>query len=259
MREAASAFFGAWSAALDEGIVGEGEIRFQARGTSYARAGQGARTLAPLVAGSRLEPWVEEIPDRLSYSGTLETLVRSDALVVFGSMEPAYTASKIHPYLLSGRPVLALFHEKSPVVALMRAVGGGVLVTFDERTTGSQLSGGDPRSMVQEASARAARPPRPRGARALLGGYPGAGTGRLVSQRGGGWKLAGQPDPVMTSVYGRHAEVFGQVAIRPLWPGSGAAASPEGRVAVPELQARSPRHTHGSTRSGEQRKTLIGE
>ena len=105
---------------------------------------------------------MEETPDRLSYSGTLAALVQSDALVVFGSEEPAYTASKIYPYLLSGRPVLAVFHEKSPVVSLMRAVGGGVCVTFDEETTSSQLAGGDPRGMVPAAPARAARSPRPR-------------------------------------------------------------------------------------------------
>ena len=62
MLKSASAFFDAWLAALDAGLVNEGEIRFQARGTSYARAGRGSRTLAPLVSGSRLEPWVDEDP-----------------------------------------------------------------------------------------------------------------------------------------------------------------------------------------------------
>ena len=140
LRRAASAFFDAWLAALDRGLVTEGEIRFQALGTSYARAGSGTRTLAPLVPASRLEPWVDEVPDRLSYSGTLAALVQSDALVIFGSEESAYTASKIYPYLLSGRPALAVFHERSPVVGLIRAVGGAVCVTFDEETTNSQLA-----------------------------------------------------------------------------------------------------------------------
>ena len=140
LRRAASAFFDSWLAAFDRGLVIEAEIRFQALGTSYARAGSGTRTLAPLVSGSRLEPWADEDPDRLSYSRTLAALVQSDALVIFGSAEPAYTASKIYPYLLSGRPVLAVFHERSPVVSLIRAVGGGVCVTFGEETTVSQLA-----------------------------------------------------------------------------------------------------------------------
>ena len=140
MLKSASGFFEAWLAAMDCGLVVEGDIRFQARGTSYARAGSGAKTLAPIMASSRLAPWVEEDPDRLSYSATLAALVQSSALVVFGSDEPAYTASKIYPYLMSGKPVLALFHKRSPVVELIRAVGGAVCVTFDEATASSQLA-----------------------------------------------------------------------------------------------------------------------
>ena len=140
MLKSASAFFEAWLAALDLGLVEEGEIRFQARGTSYAKAGSGSPTLSPLVSKSRLTPWVNEDPDRLSYSGTLAALLESDALVVFGSEEPAYAASKIYPYLLSGRPVLAVLHRRSPVVSLMRSVGGGICVIFDEETTASQLA-----------------------------------------------------------------------------------------------------------------------
>ena len=140
MKRAASAFYEAWIAAIARGFVAEGEIRFQAQGTSYASAGSGSRSLAPLVTGSQLAPWVDEDPDRVNYSVTLATLVQCDALVVFGSEEPSYTASKIYPYLMSGRPVLAIFHERSPVVGLIRAVGGAVCVTFDEETTTSQLA-----------------------------------------------------------------------------------------------------------------------
>ena len=140
MLKSASAFLEAWLSALARGLVAEGEIRFQALGTSYAGAGSGSRTLAPLVSGSWLEAWVDEDPDRLSYSGTLATLLRSDALIVFGSEEPAYTASKIYPYLLSGKPVLAILHERSQVVELIRAVGGATCVTFSEGTTTLQLA-----------------------------------------------------------------------------------------------------------------------
>ncbi|MEI7782687.1 MAG: HAD-IC family P-type ATPase, partial [Planctomycetota bacterium] len=49
-------------------------MRFEARGTSYAAPGRGDRTFTPLVTGTRLERWVEESPDRLSYSGALRAL-----------------------------------------------------------------------------------------------------------------------------------------------------------------------------------------
>lgn len=140
MAEAASAFFGAWRMAIDQGLLGVDEVRFEAIGTSYAAVGRGEKTLAPIAAKAGLLANVAETPDRLGYSDMLRTLLASDALVVFGSDDPAYTASKIYPYLLAGKPLLAIFHEESSVVSLMQVAGGGVCVTFNEQTTPEQLS-----------------------------------------------------------------------------------------------------------------------
>ena len=140
MAKAASAFFNAWQRALDEKTLAPGAVRFEAEGTSYAATGKGAKTFEPLVAGTELAVSVLENPDRLGYSEMLRKLMESDALVVFGSDDPAYTASKIYPYLLAGKPLLAIFHENSSVVQLMREVGGGVCVAFNERTTQEELA-----------------------------------------------------------------------------------------------------------------------
>jgi len=140
MQKAARAFFAAWNSAVDRGHIAPVGACFEARGTSYAAAGQGGKTFEPLVAGTALAGRVTESPDRLGYSDMLRALLTSDALVVFGSDDPAYTASKIYPYLLAGKPLLAIFHEKSSVVSLMRAVGGGVCVAFNEQTTSAELS-----------------------------------------------------------------------------------------------------------------------
>ena len=139
IARAAGAFFLAWKRALAEGILAN-TVRLEAYGTSYATGGKGEKSLEPLVAGSELAGNIREEPDRLGYSDMLRTLLDSDALVVFGSDDPAYTASKIYPYLLTGKPLLAIFHEKSSVVRLMRSAGGGVLVTFNEGTTEDELS-----------------------------------------------------------------------------------------------------------------------
>jgi hypothetical protein len=140
MAKAASAFFQAWKRALDEGKLAPDLVRFEAYGTSYAAEGKGDRTFAPLVAKTELAASVLEDPARLGYSGMLRKLMDSDALIVFGSDDPAYTASKIYPYMLAGKPLLAIFHEKSSVVQLMYEVGGGVCVTFNEHTTQAELS-----------------------------------------------------------------------------------------------------------------------
>ncbi|MFS6828152.1 hypothetical protein [Cyanobium sp. ATX-6F1] len=47
---------------------------------------------------------MEERTDRLPLSLTLASLRAADALLVIGSDDPAYTASKLIPYLLARRP-----------------------------------------------------------------------------------------------------------------------------------------------------------
>jgi hypothetical protein len=108
-------------------------LRVHFFGTSYAAAGKGAKTIEPLAREFGLEKIVAESTNRLSYSDTLYRLATADALIVLGSDDPTYTASKIYPYLLTGKPLLAIFHERSSVVDLMNSVGGGMLVAFGSR------------------------------------------------------------------------------------------------------------------------------
>ena len=65
---------------------------------------------------------VTETPGRLDY---LDALSRPDparpAILLLGSSERHYTASKLYPALLAKRPILALFHEASSVVSILRA------------------------------------------------------------------------------------------------------------------------------------------
>ncbi len=105
-------------------------LRLHFLGTSYAAAGTGEASVRPVAAEFGLEDLVEEVPDRIPYAETLARLKGADALLVPGSDDPAYTASKIYPYLLAGRPLLAVFHERSGVVDLMKQAGGGVCVPF---------------------------------------------------------------------------------------------------------------------------------
>lgn len=139
MRFALRAFLAAWKRAR---VASEAppKLLFEAIGTSYAPAGAGTPSLQPETAAFGLDSEFIERTDRVAYSEALTLMQNSDALVVFGSDDPAYTASKIYPYLLSRRPVLAIFHEKSSVVSLMREVGGGVCLTYNEQTTLDMLA-----------------------------------------------------------------------------------------------------------------------
>jgi hypothetical protein len=115
-------------------------LRLHFIGTSYAAAGKGEKTITPIAAEFGLEDCVIENPNRMAYSKTLQCLKQADALIVPGSNDPAYTASKIYPYLLAQRPMLAIFHEKSSVVDLIEKVSGAVCVCFSDEDAASTLA-----------------------------------------------------------------------------------------------------------------------
>lgn len=116
-------------------------LRLHFIGTSYAAAGTGNQTVAPIAAEFGLEHLVLESPDRISYSLALWCLRHASALVVPGSDDPAYTASKIYPTLLALRPMLAIFHASSTVVSLVAKVGGAVCVSFSSDQSVASLAG----------------------------------------------------------------------------------------------------------------------
>jgi len=99
-------------------------------GTSYAPAGTGSATIAPIAAEYGLSDMVREHPDRIPYSETLRCLIDASAILALGSDDASYTASKIYPCLLAEKPLLVVCHEKSGVARLLEDVGGGVCVTF---------------------------------------------------------------------------------------------------------------------------------
>ena len=71
-----------------------------------------------------------ERPDRVPYFTALRLLRDADLLMVPGSDSPAYTASKLYPYILAARPILAAFNERSSVVDVLRVTKAGTAVTF---------------------------------------------------------------------------------------------------------------------------------
>jgi hypothetical protein len=76
---------------------------------------------------------VVEITDRISYYHTLLTLQQADALFIPGSDDPKYTASKIYPYLLTRKPLLAVFNENSNAVeAIKECTADTIILTFND-------------------------------------------------------------------------------------------------------------------------------
>lgn len=115
-------------------------LRLHFFGTSYAPAGRGKPSITPLAQRYGLADLVEERTDRLPLSLSLACLKAADGLLVLGSNDPGYTASKLYPYLLARRPLLAIMHCQSSVVEVLQRCGGGTAVTFDATASTAQLA-----------------------------------------------------------------------------------------------------------------------
>jgi hypothetical protein len=140
MELAARGLFGALRRGREEqpGLFGRVQMHFL--GTSYAPAGEGEKTIEPIAEEYGVEEAVTERTDRIPYFQSLRLLRDADHLVVPGSDDPDYTASKLYPYMLSRRPVLAAFNQNSSVVDILRETEAGTAVTFDGRTDPEDLT-----------------------------------------------------------------------------------------------------------------------
>ncbi len=79
--------------------------------------------VVPVARELGLQGVVSEHSARLDYLEALDVLSRASGILLLGSSESHYTASKVFPALLARRPLLALFHEASSVVSLLRHAG----------------------------------------------------------------------------------------------------------------------------------------
>ncbi|HEX4410981.1 MAG TPA: glycosyltransferase [Xanthobacteraceae bacterium] len=84
----------------------------------------------PLAAAAGVADLVNEMPQRVPYLDALSVLANSQAVLLLGSDEPHYTASKIYPGLMSGRPFLSLFHNASSAHHILAKAGGGYAFSF---------------------------------------------------------------------------------------------------------------------------------
>jgi len=132
MRVAATIFFSTWHNL--EGDTSFGEFKFEAFGTSYSNRSDAEKVFEAIAKKVGLRGNVAEETSRVPYSIALSLLATAHGIVVFGSDDVSYTASKLYPCLLAGPPVLAILQENSPAVAFLRDVGGCDLVTFGDNS-----------------------------------------------------------------------------------------------------------------------------
>ena len=105
-------------------------LRLHFVGTTYAPDAAGQYQMLPAAKDAGIESVVDEHPGRVPYLDAMQILLDSHALLVLGSESAHYTASKIFPYILANRPLLAVFHEQSSVVRILQETQAGQVVTF---------------------------------------------------------------------------------------------------------------------------------
>jgi hypothetical protein len=108
-------------------------LRMHFVGTTYhAREGYMQYQVLPLARELNLEQYVDEHPGRVPYLTAIQILLDSHVLLAVGSESPHYTASKIFPCILAARPLLAVFHEKSSVISILKETQAGEAVQFGD-------------------------------------------------------------------------------------------------------------------------------
>ena len=105
-------------------------MRFHFIGTSYAPPPLGQESVMPIARAEGVAPFVDEHCPRVPYFDALYYLQHAGALLVLGSNDPSYTASKLFPCVLAERPMLIVFGRDSLVLKLATEVGAGVRVSF---------------------------------------------------------------------------------------------------------------------------------
>ncbi len=135
MNKSLTALFRAFRTALDRAPDQFGNIRLHFVGTDYAPAGQAKPQVMPIAEKEGVAKWVRETPQRIPYFAVLRCLLEADALIVPGSNDAGYTASKIFPYILAARPLLTVFHTNSSVNQIVSSCQAGECVQFDDDST----------------------------------------------------------------------------------------------------------------------------
>src|SRR5262249_44102310 len=111
-----------------------GRLRVHFVGTGRTPNDAQGHQVLPMAHRIGVADLVTEHPDRVGYVDVLNHLTKADAILVLGTTEPHYTPSKVFQAALSRKPVLALLHEASTAVGIIRSAHVGRVLVLTERS-----------------------------------------------------------------------------------------------------------------------------
>ncbi len=131
MQQSVSLLLKMFKRVIDQNVDGFEKVHFHFIGTSYAPNGSGTQTLIPIAKKLGLSKYVSEYTDRIGFYQSINHLQHADGLIVLGSNDPAYTASKLYPYILARQNLLAILHPKSSAAQIIEECNAGFLITLN--------------------------------------------------------------------------------------------------------------------------------
>jgi hypothetical protein len=131
LPEAATALFGALRRYRELHPERARRLRLHFIGTSYVAADRGTPTVLPFAVRCGVADLVSEVPHRIGLLAALRLQLDTDALLLLGSRQLAYSPSKIYPYYLARRPMLALVFQNSVMARLLKELAAAWVVTLD--------------------------------------------------------------------------------------------------------------------------------
>ena len=97
-------------------------LRIHFVGSSNQTAQDATPRVLPHAQSLGVADLVNEVAPRVPYLQALRILTQASAVLLLGSSERHYTASKLYPALLAQRPLLAMYHEASTVSSILPSV-----------------------------------------------------------------------------------------------------------------------------------------
>lgn len=111
------------------------KLKFHFVGTGKDPNDSESFNIKPYAEKYQLLDVVKEYPARIPYLDVLNHLKNAYAVLILGSSERHYTPSKVFQAVLSHCPVIALLHNDSTAVSILKKVNTGIIVGFDEQKT----------------------------------------------------------------------------------------------------------------------------
>jgi len=118
----------------------EKKIRLYFIGTNYAPKAKQKLQVMPIAEKHSFCDFVFEFPNRVPYFEAIKTMQISDLLLLPGTFDNSYTASKLYPYILTKKNVLAVFNEKSELKSIINEISNIPYISFNKNTDIENLS-----------------------------------------------------------------------------------------------------------------------